>query len=247
MTVYILAPDFTHRFGINRFVAATGFTEMGEDVRLFELADFDDLPLAREDVVVGGVGVVHRAFERLGVPIPALASIPEQLAPFAGRRVWRATMREVRELAAREEAVFAKPAPDRPKLFTGQVFAGFADLVRTAHIADDEPVDCAEPVDFLSEYRGFVLHGELIGLRPYYGDPLVFPDPEIVRRAVASFDPAPAAYALDIGATADGRSLVVEINDGYSIGAYGLTPTRYAQLIAARWAELRATAIDEEG
>ena len=41
--------------------------------------------------------------------------------------------------------------------------------------------------------------------------------------------------------TLGGYELVVEVNDAYALGAYGLPPLRYAAMIDARWAELRAT------
>lgn len=107
---------------------------------------------------------------------------------------------------------------------------------------DDEPVDCAEIVEFVSEHRGFVIHGELIDLRPYKGDPLRFPDPATLRAALAAYAPAPASYALDMGVVADGPTLLVEVNDAYATGAYGLAPMRYAQFIEARWSELYAEA-----
>lgn len=38
--------------------------------------------------------------------------------------------------------------------------------------------------------------------------------------------------------TDDGRTLLVEVNDGYALGCYGLQHNLYAKLLAARWAEL---------
>ncbi|WP_262922941.1 hypothetical protein [Hymenobacter cellulosilyticus] len=35
--------------------------------------------------------------------------------------------------------------------------------------------------------------------------------------------------------------MVIEINEGYSIGSYGLPPLRYAKFLSARWAELTGT------
>lgn len=46
---------------------------------------------------------------------------------------------------------------------------------------------------------------------------------------------------LDFGVTSDGRTLLIEMNDGYSLGAYGLEPELYAKLLTARWAELNRT------
>ena len=38
--------------------------------------------------------------------------------------------------------------------------------------------------------------------------------------------------------TKDGRTLLVEFNDAYSLGAYGLADIYYAKLISARWSQL---------
>lgn len=59
-----------------------------------------------------------------------------------------------------------------------------------------------------------------------------------MRRAVASYVDAPQGYAVDFGLARDGRTLLVEVNDGYALGAYGLEPHAYAHLLAARWYEL---------
>ena len=44
-----------------------------------------------------------------------------------------------------------------------------------------------------------------------------------------------------MGVTDTGESILIEINDGYSLGAYGLQSVQYAQLLSARWAELTGT------
>ena len=48
----------------------------------------------------------------------------------------------------------------------------------------------------------------------------------------------PAGCAIDIGVTPDGRTLLVEINDGFALGCYGAEPVQYAKLLSARWCEL---------
>lgn len=66
-------------------------------------------------------------------------------------------------------------------------------------------------------------------------------DPAVIESAWAAFDDAPAAYAMDWGVTDDGRTLLVEVNEGYSVGAYGLYFTDYARFLSARWAQLTGT------
>ena len=237
MTVHILSPDGTD-FGINRATAIVGFTLKGAEVREFEIDAFEDLPLGEGDIVVAGIHLAHQAMARLGIPVPALDSVPASLLPFAGRRIWRADMREARALVQAGEHVFIKPAPSRHKLFGGYLAREFRDLIPTAHIGDDETVDLAEPMDFVSEYRCFVADGMLLGVRHYKGDPLIFPDAGVVRNAIAAYSTAPRGYALDIGVVAEQGTFVVEVNDGYSSAAYGLPPIRYASVIEARWSEL---------
>ena len=55
------------------------------------------------------------------------------------------------------------------------------------------------------------------------------------------FTTAPAGYAIDFGLTDKGETLLIEVNDGYSLGCYGLVYLDYAKLLSARWAELTST------
>lgn len=238
MRVFIHRPDDTV-FSINRQVALVGFNLRGEDVHLFDSDAFDNLSIKQDDIVVGGVGYVHRALKRLGFLVPELASIPPQLAEFAGRKVWCSTMIEARRAVESGKPLFVKPLPTQLKLFTGRPLLRFSDLLSTANVPDDTVVECSELTPFVSEFRVFVLHHEVVGVRHYGGDPLVFPDSERIKAAIAAYADAPAGYALDMGVCEDGRTLLVEVNDGYAVGSYGLTPTKYATLIDARWAQLR--------
>ena len=45
------------------------------------------------------------------------------------------------------------------------------------------------------------------------------------------------AYCLDVGCLEDRSTLLVEVNDGYAFGAYGLRPELYMKMISARWEE----------
>jgi hypothetical protein len=43
---------------------------------------------------------------------------------------------------------------------------------------------------------------------------------------------------MDWGVTRDERTLLVEVNDAYSLGSYGLDPLVYAPMLADRWFEM---------
>jgi hypothetical protein len=79
----------------------------------------------------------------------------------------------------------------------------------------------------------------VLDARPYKGDWRAHFDPAVVEAALAAYLPtAPASFALDVGLAATGATLVVEVNDGHSLGAYGLMPLAYAKFLSARWAQM---------
>ena len=123
-------------------------------------------------------------------------------------------------------ARFVKPAED--KRFTGKVVSSIGDLVGLGESGYNPPVICSEIVDFIAEWRCFVRYGKILYVRPYKGDWRAAFDPRAIEGAIRDFVSAPAGYAADFGVTRDGRTLLVEINDGYSLGCYGLQRNLYA-------------------
>lgn len=242
MHVYIQKPggEFAN---INTFAAWQGFTERGAHVEAFETDTLESLEITPDTPVVGGIGTVQRALAKLGVPIPLMNAVPPELAVFAGRAIWTATLGEVRERIQGEGApVFIKPLPAQHKLFAGHVVSRFRDLIETTHVAPQTLVSCSEAVEFISEYRGFVHRGELVGFKHYAGDFRVFPDFAPVEAALQAWESRPVACSMDWGVTRDGRTLLIENNDAYSLGSYGLNPLLYAPMIADRWFELTGSA-----
>ena len=220
--------------GINFFNAYQGFREMGLECVLFENAETLDTSL-RSDVVVGGLGVVQHALSRFNV-VPAQFDYPEELTAYMGRRVWTSTLDEV-STRVEEWPVFVKPLDDE-KRFTGVVVRSTKDLVGCGTCGYNPKVFCSEPVDFIAEWRCFVRYGKVLDVRPYQGDWHAHFDSNVIDSAVKDYVSAPAGYAAGFGVTRDGRTLLVEVNDGYALGCYGLQHNLYAQLLSARWAEL---------
>jgi hypothetical protein len=234
-------PESPHAIAnANYFAAFWGLRERGCAIDFFTPDELDALPLERESLVVGGIGTVLKAFEILGVAYSPLDSIPASLRDFAARRVWRSTLGEVRALFdGRENApVFIKPLPQDFKLFAGHVVSRFADLIKTGALPPETLVQCSESVPFASEYRCFVHRDEIVGARHYAGDWKLAPDWEMVQAGLEAFRERPIGCAMDWGVTPDGRTLLVEVNDGFALGAYGFSPNLYAALLADRWAQI---------
>ena len=239
MTAYIQTDAATGwPFNVNAFNAAEGFATLGYEIRTFRSLDEIDR-CDPEPIIVGGIGNVRRRLSDLGLPTPPDLDYPEPLRPYLGRRLWEADFREV----LRDESlrgIFIKPR-GLTKYFTGKVVDSYADLLGLVEGMERFDVWCSAPVRFVAEYRCYIRYGELWDVRPYKGHKWLGLDDGLIREAAAAFFGAPAAYGLDFGITDDGRQLLVEVNDGYSLGSYGMSPVRYARFLAARWADLTGT------
>ncbi|MBA4018075.1 MAG: hypothetical protein C0483_12955 [Pirellula sp.] len=226
--------------------AAHWFGRRGYEVVRFEFGDIDqgklddDLQNSPDEMVLrGGVETVRKALLRAGRPLPPNLDLPSSLQEWFGRRVWNTTLGEIR--FAVESPEF-EPCHIKPlnhhKLFTGTVVQAFRDLIPTASLPDDVPILAQGYLEFVSEWRVFVLRRQLLHVGRYKGNPLLFPDASVLRSALNSFDEQPIAFGMDWGITSCGKTRLVEVNDGYSLGNYGLRGADYTAIIEARWREL---------
>ncbi len=217
----------------NYYIAEQGFREMGFETLYFQ--DLKDLSACRpDDLVVGGIGAVTQKLNDYGVTIPKI-NYPNELQGYLGRKIWITTIDQVIN-DPEMRPIFVKPI--REKRFTGLVLKKETDIPRLSYCEADEPVLCSEVVTFQTEWRAFVQYGKILDVRPYFGDWRKHYDPRVIECAVADYHSDPAGYAIDFGITDDGRTLMVEVNDGFSLGCYGLAALDYAKLLAARWCEL---------
>jgi hypothetical protein len=228
---------------VNGWVAWYGFDQKAYPISFFEWPDLRDgrVEVTPETLVVGGVATVLHALRRLGAATPTI-DYPDALRPYLGRAVRPATLGEARGRFTGDDStpLFVKPR-EVHKAFTGSVLTAFRDLIPTAHHPDDSAVWMSEPVEFVSEWRYFVRRHDIIGVGHYRGDPFTHPDAATVTAAVSAYRvEAPAAYGIDFGVAADGRTLLVEVNDAYSLGHIGLRPVPYANMLEDRWVELVA-------
>lgn len=220
-------------------VALYGFRARGVETAPFR--DFEQIrqlrDLGTEVGLAGYVADVWEAVAAIGAPRPPTLDYPDELAGFLGRRLRRTNVKTARELTG--QRLFIKPVEH--KLFGGFVTTGtFDDQLRLGSYSENEELWLGDVVDFVSEYRCFVLRGEVIAVHWYRGDWSVAIRRSVVEAAVEAYGSAPVAYTLDFGATRDGRTLLVEVNDGYAMGTYGLRAELYAAMLEARWEELTA-------
>lgn len=211
--------------------AFDGFGKLGIECVLFTENETLD-QRKPEDIVVGGMLIMSHALNEYGV-MPPNYDYPDELIKFTGRKIWSVKLKNLkREMLP----VFIKPAEE--KAAKGAVIYDWNDIGEYEKLDPEADILCSEAMDFVSEWRCFIRYGEILDIRFYAGNKGDKCDISVIEDAVKSFKNAPAAYSLDFGKTADGRTLLVEMNDGFAIGCYGLKDELYAVFLAARWAEL---------
>jgi ATP-grasp domain, R2K clade family 2 len=236
-----MVDDFGVPVDSNMYALLDGFRDLGEEVRLYRRAEYlaDIIPASPDHIAVGYVEVARRQFHRMSVPQPADLDYPPALSAFLGRVVVKSTVSDVRRGDIFEKGpVFVKPV--RHKQFTGFVCRSERDLLRINAAEDSDQVWLSEVVDLRSEHRCYIHIHAIVDVRRYAGDFRAIPDFGVLdcMLKTTSNDPQPMSCCLDVGVTVDGRTILIEANDGFAMGNYGLSARRYAELLRDRWNQI---------
>ena len=190
------------------------------------------------DMPVGSVAYVLDGLRRRGAAEPAVLNYPPALRPYLHRNVWLSTLGQERG----SDSWVKGAGHDKP--FT----PGLATRPDLQALDPDCQVLASEPVRWLCEWRCYVAGGRLLWRERYDPDGADdTPDlsPSAIDEMIAAYESdgmSPAGYALDVGVLSDGRTALVEVNDGYALGYYGrVSPARacsYLDLLAARYAQM---------
>jgi len=239
MKAYIQTNKKGDFYNVNAFIAYEGFTSLGWEIIKFY--DSNEIKEKNpEDIVVGGIGNVRKRLEILGIErTQGEIDYPNSLSSYFGRKIWTTTIQKLFE-NKQEWNVFIKPK-DITKKFVGKVVKEYKDFIGLIEQNEDTNIWCSEIVDFITEWRCFIRYGEILNIRHYKGVWDSKLDLSVVQSAVKDFIDAPVAYGLDFGIDREGNMKLVEINDGHSLGTYGIDPINYAKFLLARWSELTGT------
>lgn len=214
--------------------AYMGFREKQANVIFFE--EIEEVPTSKYNIVVAYIEDTNKYLERLGLPPKMALNIPVELEKYTGREIRYMTMGEFKKDS--QLPVFVKPARRSKEFVAGVLTKQDSKEFFFKDHPDDTPVLVSEVVDIVSEYRGYVIDGELKGIYYYRGDFRVFPDVKVIDNAIKDYTTQPAGYSIDFGVTGDGRTLLIECNDGWSLGNYGLHHVTYSTLLAKRWLQM---------
>lgn len=239
MKAYIQTDKHGNYYNVNAYVANDGFQTLGwETEKYFSIDEITDND--PEILVVGGIGNVRKRLKQFGIDRPSNEiDYPNELEKYLGRKVWVSTVEEIFE-NEQNWNVFIKPKKETKK-FVGKVVRNYKDFIGIVDKENPTEIWCSEIVNFKTEWRCFIRYGEVLDIRQYKGVWDSKLDLEVIKNAVKDFKNSPAAYALDFGLDENNKMKLVEVNDGHSLGTYGITAVNYAKFLSARWAELTKT------
>jgi hypothetical protein len=201
----------------------------------------NQLQLNNETMVVGDHPTIAKVLKRIGFN-STTDCYPKSLEKYLGRKVWSTTIRKLyaNNSFAEVTGLFVKPR-SVAKLFTGFVINSDCDLLQLDRYAKDTELYCATLANWQSEYRVFVINATIVGIQLYAGDDNLKLDLSIVENAIQDFEQSmdkTAAYSIDFGVLDTGATTLIEWNDGYALGSYGLDKEIYTDLLIARWEEV---------
>ncbi len=210
----------------------------------YRLTTFEEVASGKFDTLiaqhlfVGSVEFMREVFRRVGLKDVRLPANSNRLFELI-------TLGKAHLRVAGGEKLFIKPVDI--KLFTGLVLDGTVHSCLTG-LPDDTRVIAYEPfrLPILSEWRIYVHNHKAVDAHNYSGDFTVCPDYGYVDEVIRINKNGglfPVAYTIDIGilgALDNGfpESVVVEFNDMWSIGNYGMQNVFYHRLLRDRYFEI---------
>ena len=191
------------------FMAYLGFKRRQLDIFFFE--DIEEVPRSKYNIVVGYIETTIKFFNDLGISLDPL-HIPEQLLKYTNREINYMSMGDYLD-NYNKFPVFVKPDSKIKEFITGVITRPSSKEFFT-NVDKNTRIQVSEVVNFLSEYRGFVIDGELKSLQHYIGELDYYPNVSIIREAIKDYKSAPIGYSIDFGVTEDGKTSLIECNDG---------------------------------
>ena len=109
------------------------------------------------------------------------------------------------------------------------VFSGPSDFYQFENTSKKTKVYCSEIVEWITEYRIYVIDDKIIDIKWYEGEKRPI-NLQVVKEAIKLYSPV-RGYGIDFGLLKTGETALIEFNDGYSLGNYGMWKKHYADLI----------------
>ena len=223
--------DIPHHFDVA--CAMYGAIETGQDYRLITYEDLvtSRLLVTKNNLFVGSVEFMRAVFNLVGVEDPR---VPEN----SNRPFEIITLGEAKSRAKSGEKLFIKPF--EIKLFTGFVIDQMQHTSING-IPEDTKLMAYKPFEHRieSEWRCYIFNNRVEYIGNYSGDLYVNIDGSYLNKVInENKDKFPCAYTIDVGVLSNGENVVIEYNDMWAIGNYGIPNDIYLRMLKKRYQEI---------
>lgn len=191
---------------------------------------------ARNNPFVGSIDVMSMLFKNIG-KYPTPIDFPESIisSGLLNRKIATMKLHDfVDVFKISQKPMFVKPV--QTKLFDGALIS------KDEHLSYLKLENCdvlvCDPIEILSEHRVYIHNKKAIYSCNYSGDFRINPNFEYVDKLNEEYKEQPISYTIDVAVLKDSSMTVIEFNDFWAIGSYGLYCINYAQMLLDRYCEI---------
>ena len=173
----------------------------------------ENYPMTPNIIPIGTIEFVHFYLSLLGINPPPPLNVPRSLIPWA--------------LGVKDDMNF-----EPGKEYYYKSTKNIKDPSNGSYVYPDYPPSSIDLFqvreyipDIISEWRGFIYRGDLVGLHNYFGDFTCYPDIKIIQECIKAWTEMNKnkAYTLDFGISEEHGTFVLEAHRFYSCGLYGFS------------------------
>jgi hypothetical protein len=212
--------------------------EAGLPIQMMHVGDIYALDAKPNVLISGGVSPILSSLKNVGIT-PRECDYPKELSQYLHRSLDVCCMSDVRKLVGEGKSVFVKSV--KQKHLTGFVVNSVNDLLACSYVRDEEPMYISDPVPMSSmrEWRAYFVQNKIFDIRPYKGALTgSVPNLVLLNKMLQEWEDRPISGSIDVATDSKGNSILVEVNDGFALGNYGMIPYNYIHVLASRWFQL---------
>lgn len=190
--------------------------------------------------IITRIDITIAYLQRNGIKIPKPLSIPVELLSYTKRKLTTINLNDFIVNSDKIDfPVFIKPN-EILKGFTAGVLNKKSSIPFVFSDVENKEQEAliSEVVSMESEYRCFIYKNKLVGIKHYQGDFELFPDINLIKEMIKKYTSSPIAYTLDVAVTDKNETILIECNDAWCIGNYGLDALIYIKMLRDRWLEI---------
>jgi len=151
------------------------------------------------------------------------------------------TVRDIRNNVASGQRCFVKPFFPKQYNLSGMIMDEYT-ISALSQLDENVELKVYDVIENIqSEWRLYVHHNRIVDARNYSGDFKISPNYTYAESIISQYNGIlPSAYTLDLGMTNNvfDHTFVVEFNDMWAIGNYGIENSLYYRMLRERYFDI---------